>query len=434
MGVNAYDPSGSVPAPTSSRVPTAPQRPVAPVALALAQCRDLLGYLATITDPRQRRGRRHTLAAVLAVAVAAVLAGARSLAAIGEWAADAPGPVLAALGVRRDPLRRVWRPPDEATVRRVLARVDPDALDLAIGRWLADQDQPRPSQPHSARRRRGAGRSRLTARRSAAPDATAARCTCWRRWTTLAARCWPNARSTAPLAKFPASSRCWPTSTWPAWWSPPPPLQTHPDAACFLVTAKQAHYLFTVKATSPSCWTAALVWPGTWSPSWTAPATAPTAASSCAPSRLSPSTLRLPPRRPGRPGHPQAHRRRLARQHPASPVADRDHLCDHQRWLRPGQPCPTRRPPAWPLGDRDLSSRLRLWDVTVEGFGEAGVDAGGAASGSCQSVAELVDLLGRSEQDPPVRGAGLLPPGEQSVTEPVAERAGGAAQMGGQLG
>jgi hypothetical protein len=35
---------------------------------------------------------------VLAVAVAAVLAGARSLAAIGEWAADAPGPVLAALG------------------------------------------------------------------------------------------------------------------------------------------------------------------------------------------------------------------------------------------------------------------------------------------------------------------------------------------------
>jgi DDE_Tnp_1-associated len=185
MGVNAYDPSGSVPAPTSSRVPTAPQRPVAPVALALAQCRDLLGYLATITDPRQRRGRRHTLAAVLAVAVAAVLAGARSLAAIGEWAADAPGPVLAALGVRRDPLRRVWRPPDEATVRRVLARVDPDALDLAIGRWLADQDQPRPSQPHSARRRRGAGRSRLTARRSAAPDATAARCTCWRRWTTL---------------------------------------------------------------------------------------------------------------------------------------------------------------------------------------------------------------------------------------------------------
>jgi hypothetical protein len=82
------------------------------------------------------------LSAVLAVAVAAVLAGARSLAAIGEWAADAPQPVLAALGVRRDPLRRAYRPPGEATVRRVLARIDADALDRAIGAWLAGQQPP----------------------------------------------------------------------------------------------------------------------------------------------------------------------------------------------------------------------------------------------------------------------------------------------------
>jgi hypothetical protein len=132
-----------VPAPTSSRIPIVAKLPVA---LAPDQCRSLLGDLAQITDPRQRRGRRHALAAVLAVAAAAVLAGATSLAAIGEWAADAPGPVLAALGVRRDPLRRVWRPPTEATVRRVLARVDPDALELVIGRWLADQQRP-PPQP-----------------------------------------------------------------------------------------------------------------------------------------------------------------------------------------------------------------------------------------------------------------------------------------------
>jgi predicted transposase YbfD/YdcC len=82
---------------------------------------------------------------VLAVAVVAVLTGARSLVAIGEWAADAPGPVLAALGVRHDPLRRVCRPPAEATVRRVLARVDPDALDRAIGAWLTDQQPPAPA-------------------------------------------------------------------------------------------------------------------------------------------------------------------------------------------------------------------------------------------------------------------------------------------------
>jgi predicted transposase YbfD/YdcC len=131
-----------VPAPTSSRIPTVAHRLDAPVTLAPDQCRSLLDGLASITDPRQRRGRRHALGAVLAVAVAAVLAGARSLVAIGEWAADAPQPVLAALGVRGDPLRGVYRPPGEATVRRVLARVDPDALDLVLGRWLADQQPP----------------------------------------------------------------------------------------------------------------------------------------------------------------------------------------------------------------------------------------------------------------------------------------------------
>jgi predicted transposase YbfD/YdcC len=138
-----------VPACPSSPIPAAAQRLAPPAGLAPDQCRSLLDSLTQIADPRHRRGRRHALSSVLAVAVAAVLAGARSLAAIGEWAADAPGPVLAALGVGRDPLRRGWRPPAEATVRRVLARVDPDALDRAIGAWLAGQPPPttRPPRP-----------------------------------------------------------------------------------------------------------------------------------------------------------------------------------------------------------------------------------------------------------------------------------------------
>jgi hypothetical protein len=43
------------------------------------------------------------------------------------------------LGTCRDPLTVAWRPPAEATVRQVLARVDPDALDkvVVVGRWLA---------------------------------------------------------------------------------------------------------------------------------------------------------------------------------------------------------------------------------------------------------------------------------------------------------
>jgi hypothetical protein len=86
----------------------------------------LLAYLAAVPDPRHRRGVRHRLVAVVAVAVCAVLADARSFTAIGEWAADAPGEVLAALGVRADPWR-ILQPPDEATARRVLTDIDGDA-------------------------------------------------------------------------------------------------------------------------------------------------------------------------------------------------------------------------------------------------------------------------------------------------------------------
>jgi len=136
-----------VPACSSSPIPAVAPRLAVPAALAPDQCQSLVNDLAQLADPRHRRGRRHALGAVLAVAVAAVLAGARSLAAVGEWAADAPDQVLAALGVRRDPLRGVWRPPGEATVRRVLTRIDADALDRAIGAWLAGQQPPPPAGP-----------------------------------------------------------------------------------------------------------------------------------------------------------------------------------------------------------------------------------------------------------------------------------------------
>lgn len=155
-----------MPTPTSPPILALARRLDAPVTLVPGQCRSLLADLAELADPRKRRGRRHALAVVLAVAVAAVLAEARSLAAIGEWAADAPGPVLAALGVRRDPLRGGWRPPAEATVRRVLARVDPDRLDLVLaGGW--------PTSNQRLPLGRCGGRSRSTIRPCAAP-ATAA--------------------------------------------------------------------------------------------------------------------------------------------------------------------------------------------------------------------------------------------------------------------
>jgi hypothetical protein len=68
-----------------------------------ARIRYLLDLLAQVPDPRKRRGRRHLVAGLLAVGVAAVIAGSKSFAAIGQWAAGAGPDVLAVLGAARGP-------------------------------------------------------------------------------------------------------------------------------------------------------------------------------------------------------------------------------------------------------------------------------------------------------------------------------------------
>jgi hypothetical protein len=77
-------------------MPAASSSPVDPVFCHLFAAADgldgdratVLSVLAAVADPRARRGVRHRLAVILALAVCAVLAGARSFTAIAEWAAD----------------------------------------------------------------------------------------------------------------------------------------------------------------------------------------------------------------------------------------------------------------------------------------------------------------------------------------------------------
>jgi predicted transposase YbfD/YdcC len=97
----------------------------------------LLALLARVADPRHRRGIRHRLAVILALAVCAVLAGARSFTAIAEWAADAEEETLARLGVS-------GTVPSESTFRRTLQRLDADAFDELAGRWAAQRTAPQP--------------------------------------------------------------------------------------------------------------------------------------------------------------------------------------------------------------------------------------------------------------------------------------------------
>ena len=240
-------PSSPIPAALTQLSHTAPRQ------LHHAEAPHLLAYLARVPDPRNARGRRHRLVTILALAAAAVLAGARSIAAIAEWAAETPQQVRVVLGARQQ-TPGCLAVPAEATIRRTLSRLDADTLATVIGAWLADRDRHREHDrpgPATHRRRavavdgkalRGAhvpGGDGRPVHLLAAMDHTSR--------VVLAQRQVAGAPEEVPA--FTKLLACLDLDgvvvTADA-------LQTHPEAAEFLVTRKQAHYLLVVKANQPT--------------------------------------------------------------------------------------------------------------------------------------------------------------------------------------
>ena len=74
-----------MPAPVSSLIPAADALRAHQVEPGHGVPVEVWEVLSIITDPRGRRGRRYELATVLVVALAAVIGGSRSLAAIAGW-------------------------------------------------------------------------------------------------------------------------------------------------------------------------------------------------------------------------------------------------------------------------------------------------------------------------------------------------------------
>lgn len=101
----------------------------------------LLDYLARLKDTRKRRGIRHSQISILAVAICALLSGAKSFIAIGEWAAGLTQDMLKRLGCRYNERLRAYIPPSEPTLRRTLQSVDAEEADRLIGQWLESQAQ-----------------------------------------------------------------------------------------------------------------------------------------------------------------------------------------------------------------------------------------------------------------------------------------------------
>ncbi|WP_424923935.1 transposase family protein [Actinophytocola oryzae] len=122
----------AVPAVSSSPIAVL-SRHLAPLGEVTPEARGgLLEVLESVPDPRKKRGVRHRFSAILFVSVCAVVSGARSFAAIAEWAADAVGDAvdgtLCGMGIGA---------PNASTIRRALCAFTGDGFDTAIGAWLS---------------------------------------------------------------------------------------------------------------------------------------------------------------------------------------------------------------------------------------------------------------------------------------------------------
>ena len=214
-----------------------------------------------------------------------MLAGARSFTAVGEWAADAPPRVLAALGIRYDPLAGRFQLPDEAN----------------------------PPGRGGAGRGRSGGRGGVVAGRSAASLLPAARS-----WAAGAAgggggrqggarhpACQPHGQARhllaaadqqagAVLAQAEVDCKTNEITAFAPLLAPldlagavvtADALHAQREHAQFLVTSKHAHYILTVKSNQPSLHAQLRNLPWRQVPAASTPVNAVTAAPNGAPSR-----------------------------------------------------------------------------------------------------------------------------------------------------
>ena len=90
----------------------------------------LMEVLEGIYDPRNARGKRHPLPALLALAVVAMLAGMTSYEAIVDYGKERGGEFLRLLGFTRR------RGLCKATYSRVFRRIDVADFEARVGRWI----------------------------------------------------------------------------------------------------------------------------------------------------------------------------------------------------------------------------------------------------------------------------------------------------------
>src|SRR3954451_24210607 len=90
----------------------------------------LVEALASVPDPRERRGTRHPLTAVLSLTVLAVLAGCKSLEAVAQFGQEHGLAFRHALGFTRGDC------PTKSCLGKIFRRLDADAFEAAPNRRI----------------------------------------------------------------------------------------------------------------------------------------------------------------------------------------------------------------------------------------------------------------------------------------------------------
>jgi hypothetical protein len=96
--------------------------------------KSLLDTFISIPDPRGKKGKRHPLPAILTLATAAMICGARSLYAIFQWGRLQPPPIVITLGfIKKD--GKPKKTPCVATLHRVFKRLEVARFEAALRDW-----------------------------------------------------------------------------------------------------------------------------------------------------------------------------------------------------------------------------------------------------------------------------------------------------------
>jgi hypothetical protein len=92
-------------------------------------CRPLIEVLSEVPDFRKSRGKRHSLAAILTLACAAMLCGFKSYGAMAEWGCLYGGDLARRLGFKHG------KTPAAGTLHTVFRHLDKKAFEACLGAW-----------------------------------------------------------------------------------------------------------------------------------------------------------------------------------------------------------------------------------------------------------------------------------------------------------